>query len=167
MGPAASKVVSFPQASEGSAEHSHIQRWVRAELFGKGYLPVPALFLNYYSQLKPPLNSGEALFVLQVMSHKWDAKLPYPGYKTIAKRRGITESMARTHARSLKTMHYLRIIPRLAQTNRFDFRPLFDALAVVIEADAKKKEKKKEKDEIGPPLEEVGFKSDQPAQAPS
>jgi hypothetical protein len=51
MGTAASKVVSFPQASEGSAEHSHIQRWVRAELFGKGYLPVPVLFLNYYSQL--------------------------------------------------------------------------------------------------------------------
>jgi hypothetical protein len=54
MGTAASKVVSFPQASEGSAEHSHIQRWVRAELFGKGYLPVPALFLNYYSQLNRP-----------------------------------------------------------------------------------------------------------------
>lgn len=81
------------------------------------------------------------MFVMQVMSHKWDAKLPYPGYKTIAKRMGISDTMARTHARDLKTMHYLRIVPRLAQTNRFDFGMLFDAVAELIEADTKKKKK--------------------------
>jgi hypothetical protein len=141
MSTAVGKIVSFPQAAEGTAEHSHGKRWVRSELLTKGYLPVPALFLHYYSQLNPPLNSGEAMFVLHVMSHKWDAKLPFPGYKTLAKRMGISESMARSHARSLKTKHYLRIVPRLAQTNRFDFKPLFDALAILIETEGKKKKK--------------------------
>jgi hypothetical protein len=139
------KVVSFPHAVEAAqSDYSHVERWVRPELLKKGYLPVPALFLHYYSRLNPPLNSGQAMFVFQVMSHKWDAKLPYPGYKTIAKRMGISEDMARTHARDLKTMHYLRIVPRLAKTNRFDFKPLFDALAVLIETDAEKKKKTEE-----------------------
>jgi hypothetical protein len=47
-------------------------------------------------------------------------------------------------------MGYLRIVPRLAKTNRFDFRPLFDTMAVLIEADAEKKKAKEEKEVKSP-----------------
>jgi hypothetical protein len=147
MSGTAKKVVDFPAKQGESNERAHIKRWGRSELFSKGYLPLPNLFLHYYAQLNPPLNSGQAMFVLQVMEHKWDAKLPYPSYRTIAKRMGISDKMARTHARDLKTMKYLSIRPRIASTNRFDFTPLFDALAVHAATHAKKTQKERAESE--------------------
>lgn len=135
-----SKVVSFPSDGSKEANRSYAKRWGREELFNKGYLPVPSLFLEHYSHLNPPLNSGEAMFVLQLMDHKWDTKLPFPGYKTIAKRMGVTDKMVRTHAQNLCIKKYLRRHMRIGQTNKFDLTPLFDALATYI-ADKPKKAK--------------------------
>lgn len=137
------KVVSFPAKDEQKANRSFADRWGGEELynalFGKGYVPVPSLFLQHYARLNPPLNSGEAMFVLQLMDHKWDAKHPFPGYKTIARRMGITDKMARTHAKNLETCKYLVRHMRVGRTNRFDLTPLFKALAESI---AKRKPKK-------------------------
>jgi hypothetical protein len=88
--------------------------------------------LQHYARLNPPLNSGEAMFVLQLMDHKWDEKHPFPGYKTIAKRMGITDKMARTHAKKLEACKYLIRHMRVGRTNRFDLMPLFKALAESI-----------------------------------
>ena len=109
------------------------KRWKYEELFQKGYVAVPALFLHYYAQLKPfPLTSGEALFVLHLMTFKWDTEEPFPGYKTLAKRMGVSDKMARRHAQSLEIKGYLKRRLRVGQTNRFDLNPLFDALLDIV-----------------------------------
>jgi hypothetical protein len=94
----------------------------------KGQLPVPSLFFERYTRLDPPLNSGEALFVLQLMNFKWGWKAPFPSYRTIAKRMGISVRMARTHAQNLESKGYLWREALPGRTNRFNLNPLFNAL---------------------------------------
>lgn len=91
---------------------------------------VPNRFLTNYASLRPePLTAGEALFVLQLMSFKWDKALPFPSYKTIAKRMGITDKMVRRYAQSLDRKGYLRRQYQERATNRFDLTGLFEALS--------------------------------------
>jgi hypothetical protein len=117
---------------------SYASRWKHAALLQGGYLVVPTAYLRHYAHLKPySLTSGEALFVLHLMEFKWDADAPFPGYKTLAARMGISDKMARRHAQNLETKGYLRRVMRTGQTNRFDLTPLFDALEKVHSADAK------------------------------
>ena len=52
--------------------------WQDSRLFKDGWLSVPNKFLRCYTALKPPLSSGEALFVLQLMTFKWDDAAPSP-----------------------------------------------------------------------------------------
>jgi hypothetical protein len=100
-------------------------------LFRQGFVVVPNRFLYSYASLRPePLSAGEALFILQLMSFKWDRALPFPSYKTIARRMGITDKMARRYAQSLDRKGYLRRQYRLRATNRFDLTGLFEALSV-------------------------------------
>src|SRR6185503_6690597 len=97
----------------------------------------PSTFLRHYATLKPhPLTSGEALFVLQLMGFKWDAEPPFPGYKTLAQRMGISVKMARRHAQNLEGKGYLKREMRTGQTYRFDLTPLFDKLNDAQEAEA-------------------------------
>lgn len=122
-------LLDFPASEKVTSKHAFVKRWRHPELFSKGYVPLPALFLQHYASLKPfPLTSGEALFVLHLMEFKWDEENPFPGYKTLAKRMGVTPKMVRRHAQSLEQKHYLVREIRVAQTNRFDLTPLFDAL---------------------------------------
>lgn len=66
------------------------------------------------------------------MEFKWDSKEPYPAYKTLARRMGISDKMARRHAQSLEIKGYLKRQIRRAKTNRFDLNPLFDALLKAV-----------------------------------
>jgi hypothetical protein len=110
------------------------QRWKHSELFARGFVALPTLFLHHYAHLKPhALTSGEALFVIHLMEFKWDEKAPFPGYATIAARMGISDKMARRHAQSLETKKYLVRIKRSGHTNRFDLTPLFDSLLKAVE----------------------------------
>ena len=68
------------------------------------------------------------MFIIQLVLHKWDDKMPYPGFKTLAKRMLIGDTQARNLARSLGTKNYLKRNMRVGQTNRFDLSPLFLAL---------------------------------------
>lgn len=122
------------------SEHSFVQRWKHKKLFDKGFVAVPARFLQLYAHLKPfPLSSGEALFILHLMEFKWDANAPFPGYKTLASRMGVSDKMARRYAQSLETKKLLRRQKRVGQTNRFDLTPLFDALVKAVDQDEQKK----------------------------
>jgi hypothetical protein len=106
-----------------------VQRWGSdRRLFVKGQLPVPSLFFESYACLNPPLNSGEALFVLQLMNFKWGRNAPFPSYRSIAKRMGISVKMARTHAQNLESKGYLWREIVSGRTNRFNLDPLFNAL---------------------------------------
>ena len=57
--------------------------------------------------------------MLHLMEFKWDSKEPYPAYKTLAKRMGISDKMARRRAQSLEIKGYLKRHIRTAKTNRF------------------------------------------------
>ena len=58
------------------------------------------------------LSAGEVLFVLHLMEYKWDERAPFPSYKTLARRMGISDKMARRHAQSLEAKRYLRRVAR-------------------------------------------------------
>src|SRR6202167_2852084 len=88
------------EASGGLRWRSATARWGRqnSRLFSEGWLSVPTKFLRCYTALNPPLSSGEALFVLQLMTFKWDDAAPFPSYGRIAKTMGVTDKMARRYA---------------------------------------------------------------------
>ena len=138
----AAKLVSFPAPEKADAERKFTQRWGgKPDFFDKGYLPVPTNFLELYSTLN--LTTGEALFVLHLMDHKWDARNPFPSYKTLAKRMGVSDKMVRNHAFSLEIKKLLRRQFRVGRPNRFDLTPLFEALQAAIEKKAQQRAKKK------------------------
>lgn len=125
---------AIPQSARSFAT-----RWKHDELFAKGFVAIPTLFLRLYAHLKPHrLTLGEVLFVLHLMEFKWDAEAPFPGYATIAQRMGISDKMARRYAQSLEAKKYLRREIRKGQTNRFDLSPLFDALLRTVRAESTK-----------------------------
>lgn len=123
-----------------SDERSFARRWGHAELFKYGFVPVPVLFLRIYTRLKPePLTTAEAMFVLHLMEFKWDSMAPFPSYKKLADRMGVTDKAVRRHAKSLEKKGYLRRIARTGQTSRFDLKPLFAALLEALEGERRER----------------------------
>lgn len=114
---------------------SAAERWGgKASLFEAGFLSVPRVFLSKYASLRPhPLTSGEALFVLHLMTFKWERAAPFPAYERIARLMGVKDKMVRRHARSLEQKGYLRREYQHRGPNKFDLTGLFDALAKYVE----------------------------------
>ena len=79
------------------------------------------------------------MFVVHLMQHKWGTEAPYPGYKTIAKRMGVSDKTARRLAKSLEEKKYLIREIREAQTNKFHLKRLMDALVALKKRLPKKK----------------------------
>jgi DNA-binding MarR family transcriptional regulator len=127
-------IVDFPTQAKSGVDRSFVARWNYEELFDQGFVAVPTRFLQLYANLKPyPLTAGEAIFVLQLMSFKWTADAPFPGYKRIAKRMGLTDKMVRKYAQSLEAKGYVKREKRVSSTNRFDLTGLFYALRAAVE----------------------------------
>ena len=100
-----------------------------AELEDDGHVRISTFFLENYHRLKPySLTHGEAMFVVHLMRHKWGKDAPYPGYKMIAKRMGVSDKTARRLAKSLEDKKYLMREIRQANTNRFHLSKLMTAL---------------------------------------
>jgi hypothetical protein len=123
-------------SAEASVEvvgRSATARWGTqdTELFREGWLSVPTKFIRSYAALNPPLSPGEALFVLQLMTFKWDDAAPFPSYGRIAKTMGVTDKMARRYAQGLQRKGYLTRQFQKRGPNKFDLTRLFDALAGV------------------------------------
>jgi hypothetical protein len=94
-----------------------------------GFLGVPSVFLSGLGAIgEYGLSPAETLLVLQLMSHKWDARAPFPSYKRLAYRMGVSEPYARKLARSLEEKGLLKRIERVGSTNRFSLEPLFAIL---------------------------------------
>ena len=126
----AEKIVDFPTPEVKESPHSFHKRWKHPELFINGYIPLPVVFLRVYAHLKPySLTPGEAMFVIHLMEYKWGEGDPYPSYKAIAQKMGVSDKLVRRHAQSLETKGYLRRKQRVGDTNMFDLEPLFDAIA--------------------------------------
>ena len=122
--PSSSKIVRKNKKRKWSAT----ERWGgREETFTLGFLLVPIKFLAHYSSLN--LTTNEAMFVLQLMTFKWDAADPDPSYAAIARRMGISEKMARRYARAIEQKGLLRRKFKRRDTNRFDLSALLDAIS--------------------------------------
>lgn len=146
----ATKAVQEAQTPNGGVSTAEDSQWAVIERWGgdpamleKGFLPVPTLFMRYHATMRPRLKPAEAMFVLQLMTFKWDKRAPHPGYKTLAQRMGVSEAYVRKIARALEEKKYLRRRPRVSQTNRFDLRPLFLQLVAHAQAESVSQRKKR------------------------
>jgi hypothetical protein len=116
-----------PAAKTTRAPREVSARWTES-LTRPGWTPVSDFFLDSYANLEPPLTNAEAMLVIHLIRHKWDAAPPFPGFTTLAKRMGISPTAARAHARSLERKGYLVRLMRVGTTNRFELGKLFTAL---------------------------------------
>jgi DNA-binding MarR family transcriptional regulator len=111
-----------------NSKYLFAKKWA-AELESDGHAQISTFFLENYHRLKPySLTHGEAMFVVHLMQHKWGEEAPYPSYKTIAKRMGVSDKTARRLAKSLEEKKYLFREFREANTNRFHLTKLMAAL---------------------------------------
>lgn len=94
-----------------------------------GYTPVADNFLEHYSSLG--ITTSEAMFIVHLISYKWDKKHPYPSFGALAKRMGVTDTAVRNYARSLEKKELLRRLMREGETNLFDLSPLFVKLELI------------------------------------
>lgn len=109
-----------------------------AELEDDGHVRISTFFLENYHRLKPySLTHGEAMFIVHLMQHKWGKDAPYPGYKMIAKRMGVSDKTARRLAKSLEDKKYLVREVRQANTNRFHLAKLMAALVELKKAESR------------------------------
>jgi len=116
-----------PPATSAKRKRRAADRWT-PNLIKGGYTPISNFFLERSHELKPEITHGEAMFIIHLMSFKWDKEMPYPAYKTLAKRMFIKHAQARKIARNLEQKGYLRRHLRRSQPNLFDLAPLFAAL---------------------------------------
>lgn len=98
---------------------------------------VPDAFLRLYARREPyALTVGEAMFVLELMAYKWSGDAPFPSYKSLAARMGVTDKVRR-YAANLEGKGYLQREARIGSTNMFNLNPLFAALASALEEEKK------------------------------
>ena len=107
-------------------ERTPAKRWSPA--LTKSWTPVSDYFLENYHRLEFPLTTSEAMLVIHLMRFKWDERMPFPGFKKLAKCMGKSTATVRKDARNLQSKKYLKRHIRVGTTNRFDFQPLFRAL---------------------------------------
>jgi hypothetical protein len=104
-------------------------RWTPT-LAAFSWTPVSDFFLDNYRQLG--ISNLEAMLIIQLMRHKWSIHMPFPGFKRLAKRMGMTPTGVRAHARSLQRKGMLRRVKRVGKANVFDLEPLFQKLEQLI-----------------------------------
>ena len=121
-------MTNVPDAAAQKTKYTFNHRWA-PELATDGHVQVSTFFLENYHRLKPyDLTHGEAMFVVHLMQHKWGTDAPFPAYKTIAQRMGVSTKTARRFAASLEQKKYLNREMRIGYTNRFHLNKLITAL---------------------------------------
>lgn len=97
---------------------------------GTKFSPVSHQFLENYHRLG--LSNTEAMFVLQLMSFKWDERDPYPALGTVASRMGMGLRSARKIAKKLEDANLIMRFKRSkGSTNRYHLTGLFNALSAL------------------------------------
>lgn len=91
----------------------------------------------YHFQGKLDLSAQLVWFVSNILSHKWDADLPYPSLNKMAKCGGIDKTQLYDYKDRLCKCGYLHSYPRQdltgkRETNAYDFAPLFEKLEGLI-----------------------------------
>ena len=116
--------------SQKASSKDIVSRWGGEDVvFTDGFLAVPLILLkNLQTVGEYGLSPTEFVFLLQLMTFKWDTNAPYPSYKKIAEQMGVSEVYVRKIARSLEEKKFLNRQQREGTTNEYDLQPLFDIL---------------------------------------
>ena len=88
------------------------------------------------------------MFIIHLMKHKWDKAAPYPGFKALAKRMGMSPEAARLIARKLESKGYLYRQMQVGQTNKFHLDNLFAALEKLLASDSIQKTREEHQDNL-------------------
>ena len=96
------------------ANSSLAVRWGSARVFEEGFVGVPTALIARYARLG--LSPGEFMFVLELMTFKWNENAPFPNYHTLAHRMGVSTEMVRRHAKSLESKGLLKRLERKGQS---------------------------------------------------
>ncbi len=129
-------------------DRSVAARWTPR--LGNAWCGISSFFLANYCRLRPHegargLNSSEAMVIIHLMDHKWDARAPFPTVSTLATRMGISTRAVRETIRNLETSGYLRRVPMSnGGPNRYQLEPLFSALERLMDEDVAKEAAAKE-----------------------
>jgi predicted transcriptional regulator len=112
-------------ATERPEQRDVAARWT-PHLATGGWTPVVDYFLDHYRELG--ITNLEAIFLVHLIRFKWTTQMPFPGFKRLAKKMGISATAARGHARRLEKKGLLKRMERVGSTNRFDLTGLFQGL---------------------------------------
>lgn len=108
-------------------------RWT-PRIAGAGFTPVASAFLVAYAAAdflpdQKPLNSTDAMLLVQIMSFKWGQEAPYPSLRVLSERMGLDERTVRGVIQGLKERGLVaryKVPGRRSQS--FDMKGLFAAL---------------------------------------
>ena len=121
----------MPEEATPSRSPRDIGKQWTPKLKEAGFTAVSNIFLLHYRDLK--ISNTEAMLIIQLMHHKWDEKAPFPSFKTLAHRMGLTEQQVRVHALSLVKKKLMAKTIRLGKPNLFHLEPLFEQLEQIYD----------------------------------
>ncbi|MEK7059298.1 MAG: helix-turn-helix domain-containing protein [Patescibacteria group bacterium] len=103
------------------SSYSFKNKW-SSEIAKWGYTPIPNLLI--YNQSKLDITSSEMAVLLQLLTHMWDDRHPYPAASTLCKRSGMALQTVRTNIRRLEAKGLLRRKFRKALSNEYELTSL-------------------------------------------
>ncbi len=89
----------------------------------EAFTPIPRAFLEHTNALG--LTSSQVMFVIQVMSYRWDRALPHPSQGMLAERMGINTRRVQKLERDLREGGFLLVEQRGPRASAYDFSLLF------------------------------------------
>lgn len=102
----------------------------------RGYTRVPNLLLQYQAELN--ITPGEMCVLMQLLSFKWKAEMPYPSVRQVAERMGKSQDTVQRHTRSLESKGLLKRVPQPRDvhkgTNKYDTQPLVARLDKIADS---------------------------------
>lgn len=109
------------------------------DLAKEHWTAVPDVLLRHHGDMG--LTPAEALFLIQILSYKWDKRKPYPGLKAIGTSMGVSYSTVRRYAERCRDLKVLKMDHRKGETCEYDLSPLFSQLEEKAKSDRKKRGK--------------------------
>ena len=122
-----------------SPDRSVAARWTAR--LAERYTPISEVFLHNLHRLRRHpnergLNPTETLIIIQIMSHKWDGRAPFPALTSIAERMSLDVRTVRASVKRLENLGYLRREPSLnGGPNAYHLDGLFRALEALQDED--------------------------------
>ena len=94
------------------------------------WAPVPLVFFSRFARLE--VSPTEGLLLLQLLSFKWDERMPFPTVGALAKRVGLTTRAVRSALSRLESKALLKRVPK-GRRNAYDLSGFFTALEGLLD----------------------------------